>query len=57
MIVVSNTSPLRYLITVDQATLIQNCSATLIPRAVELELTRPSATEARIGNVRVTLEI
>lgn len=44
MIVVSNTSPLRYLITVGQSSLIQNLfGQVLIPRAVEVELTHPSA--------------
>jgi predicted nucleic acid-binding protein len=47
MIVVSNTSPLRYLITVGQATLIHNLFGhVVIPRAVELELTHPSAPAA-----------
>jgi predicted nucleic acid-binding protein len=44
MIVVSDTSPLRYLITVGQSGLIQNLFGhVLIPRAVEVELTHPSA--------------
>lgn len=44
MIVVSNTSPLRYLISVGQSELLQNIfGKVLIPRAVELELTHPSA--------------
>jgi predicted nucleic acid-binding protein len=44
MIVVSNTSPLRYLIAVGRPELIQNLFGhVLIPRAVEMELTHPSA--------------
>jgi predicted nucleic acid-binding protein len=44
MIVVSNTSPLRYLITVGRPELIQNLFGhILIPRAVEMELTHSSA--------------
>ena len=44
MQVVSNTSPLRYLITVGQSDLIQSLFGhVLIPRAVEAELTHPSA--------------
>jgi predicted nucleic acid-binding protein len=44
MIVVSNTSPLRYLIAVGRPELIQNLFGHVqIPRAVEMELTHPSA--------------
>ena len=44
MQVVSNTSPLRYMIAVGQSNLIQSLFGhILIPRAVEAELTHPSA--------------
>ena len=44
MKVVSNTSPLRYLITIGQSDLIQRLfGQVLIPRGVEAELTHPSA--------------
>ena len=44
MQVVSNTSPLRYMIAVGQSDLIQSLFGhILIPRAVEAELTHPSA--------------
>jgi predicted nucleic acid-binding protein len=47
MTVVSNTSPLRYLIAVGQADLIELIfHHVLIPRIVERELTDPSAPEA-----------
>ncbi len=47
MTVVSNTSPLRYLIAVDRADLIESIfGQVLIPRGVEVEITHPSAPAA-----------
>lgn len=47
MTVVSNTSPLRYLIVINQANLVQQIfGQILIPRGVEQELVHPSAPEA-----------
>jgi len=47
MTVVSDTSPLRYLVAVGQADLVEQIfHQVLIPRMVERELTDPSAPEA-----------